>query len=368
MQTSSSLMRWSSRTMLVVRAALLLRGAKGFEPLRSNIVTARAGMTKAGASIYPQHASAAHRCALHSLQMSEPLPLLLTFDLDDTLWPTKPVIEAANTALLTHLEAAGVETTSESIKTRMKFARTMSSERLTYRKQRTLAIEQELQHQLIREGMDPTKLGNFAELDEEADLHFEGWLYRRHLAASENLYRDVVPALERIRTDHGTIVLVGAVTNGCGNALRTPALATQFDFSVSAEDDDVFPERKPSPRPFEKAKAIAGALLGRRQAFDAGEPEPPLVWVHVGKDLVQDVAAARAAGARAVWVRPSGFTIDKVYTSDFYTASFSEAQLAEKREACVNALEAADATIDGLDELPTAIAGIVASVSNGANR
>ena len=285
---------------------------------------------------------------------SEPSTLLLTCDLDDTLWPTKPVIAAANEALLRQMASAGVETTAASLKTRMKFAR-LNSEPLTYRQQRTYAIEQELKHQLIKEGVEPSKLGLIAEFDEEADFHYAGWLCRRHVAASEHLYRGVIPALESIRQSYGTIV-VGAVTNGCGDPLQTPGLAPLFDFTVSAEDEDVFPERKPSLKPFRKAKAVADALW--RQS---GVSEAPVTWIHVGKDLVQDVAASRAAGARAIWARPRGYASEMTFASDFYASSFTPAQLAEKRQAAERAIEDADATIDGFAELPAAVAEILAA-------
>lgn len=320
------------------------------------------------------------------------LPLLLTFDLDDTLWPTKPVIKAANDALLEHLDSAGVETTAASIRNRMKILRTMSDEPLTYRKQRTLAIEQEMQYQMIKEGMDSSNLGLVAEFDDEADVHYQGWLHARHVAASECLYRDVVPALESIRRSHGKALIVGAVTNGCGDPLETRALAPLFDFCVSAEDADVFPERKPSRRPFDKALAYAAQIVrvgGAGSSSGAGSPgdemrddkstsasatrpsateappppapPTPVTWIHVGKDLRQDVAASTAAGAAAVWVRPDGFSIDTAFTSAFYRETFSAEQLEEKRRACEVALEAADATIDGIVELPAAVAAILAA-------
>ena len=124
-------------------------------------------------------------------------------------------------------------------------------------------------------------------------------------------------------------VFIGAVTNGCGDPLKTPGLAPLFDFCVSAEDEDVFPQRKPSRRPFDKALAFA-ALLKRTGGGGAGSDgdagssssavsssgagseleggaegsssesevedddgasqavtRPAVTWIHVGKDLVQ---------------------------------------------------------------------------------
>ena len=78
-------------------------------------------------------------------------------------------------------------------------------------------------------------------------------------------------------------------------------------------------------------------------------------------DLAQDVGASAAAGASAVWVRPQDYEIESAFTSDFYTETFTEEQLDEKRRACEVALEAADVTIDGLVELPAAVATILAA-------
>ena len=104
------------------------------------------------------------------------------------------------------------------------------------------------------------------------------------------------------------------------------------------------------------AMAIARALSQRRKQ----SAEAPLTWIHVGKDLVQDVGASSAAGARPVWLKPDGYDVEKAYSSEFYTSAFSEAQLEEKRAASKAAIEAAEATIGGIDQLPAAVAEIMA--------
>ena len=48
----------------------------------------------------------------------------------------------------------------------------------------------------------------------------------------------------------GTDALIAAITNGRGDPLKMPSLCKLFDFTVSAEDADIYPERKPAAAPF----------------------------------------------------------------------------------------------------------------------
>ena len=72
--------------------------------------------------------------------------------------------------------------------------------------------------------------------------------------------------LETVRKQYLHCV-IGAVTNGRGDPRGMPSLATLFDFCVSGEDEDVWPERKPSPEIYEHAfcRALSSSSLSLAQ-------------------------------------------------------------------------------------------------------
>jgi putative hydrolase of the HAD superfamily len=71
-------------------------------------------------------------------------------------------------------------------------------------------------------------------------------------------------------------------------------LAPLFDFCVSGEDDDVFPNQKPHA-------GIYQATLRRYEELFPHHDDDH-VWVHVGDCLANDVGASAACGALAVWM------------------------------------------------------------------
>eukprot|EP00966_Prymnesium_polylepis_P029788 691655-Prymnesium_polylepis.1 len=130
-----------------------------------------------------------------------------------------------------------------------------------------------------------------------------------------------------------------------------PALRRLFDFTVSAEDPDIYPERKPAAAPFLAALRRAG----RVQAV-------PAQWAHVGDDLINDVQAAKRLGAWSVWLdaasdegdTPASSPDDAVRGSHWYSTMDAEERAARQREAEA-ALGAADVTIRTIRELPEAL-------------
>ena len=78
--------------------------------------------------------------------------------------------------------------------------------------------------------------------------------------------------------------------------MEMPRLAPFFDFCVSGEDEDVFPNRKPHPRIFE-------AALARYREEHGGE-EGASTWYHVGDCLANDIGASASCGAFAIWFCP----------------------------------------------------------------
>ena len=185
---------------------------------------------------------------------------LITFDLDDTLWPTGPVVRAANAKLASALGAD-----EDDLQARLKDARSAGGPKPSYSEARIIAVESFLLER------DPS-----GSRRAEAEGFFEMWLAERHAAAGRLLFEGAAEAVAAVRRDHPAAVLA-AVTNGRGDPLAMPALAACFDFSVSAEDGGIYPERKPAAAPFLAALRRAGV-----------QRPTPASWCHVGDDLIND--------------------------------------------------------------------------------
>ena len=290
-------------------------------------------MAKARAALLLLAAPAA--AALASLR-------LITLDLDDTLWPTGPVVRAANAAVA---EALGAD--ADDLQARLKAARSGSlPQKPSYSEARIQAIESWLHER------DGTAEGRRT----AAEDFFALWLSERHAAAERLLFDGAADAVAAVRTAHPD-ALIAAVTNGRGDPLAMPALRSHFDFTVSAEDPGIWPERKPAAAPFLAALRTAGI----RQPT-------PAQWAHIGDDLINDVKAAKELGAWAVWLHaqdddggaeaggaaPATSPDDAAAASYWYSTMSGEERAARRAEA-EGALGAADATIADIRELPAAL-------------
>eukprot|EP00873_Tetraselmis_striata_P011043 jgi/Tetstr1/431307/TSEL_020999.t1 len=234
---------------------------------------------------------------LHSDAQDGRLPLrVVTFDLDDTLWPTGEVVFSANAALRAWLgdhfpgiENEGVEVQVEMKRLRRGWDQTEPGFVVNYGRLRREALLQ----LAMRAGYGASDAGRCAEGG------FAVWLAERQAAAGRLLFDDAVATLEALRAAG---LLIGAVTNGNGDPKQIEALAPLFDFVVSAEEAEVALP-KPSPRPFEVAMDRAAAMLAsgpqplaRGSAADA--------WLHVGDCLDNDVRAAKSVGIMTAWYTP----------------------------------------------------------------
>ena len=133
---------------------------------------------------------------------------------------------------------------------------------------------------------------------------------------------------------------------------------------MSGEDADVWPHRKPAREIFDVARARAAALDGGESGAARGELGGGGGWVHVGDDLVNDVAASKRAGAATVWFDPpppaaaaaSDARAPAQQQAAFSTIDEDEASRRRAANAAVDAGRVVDARIGALDELPDAIA------------
>jgi len=193
---------------------------------------------------------------------------LISFDLDDTLWPCHTVIRAAEAECYDWLDREAPRLTS----------------RYTQEQLREHRMATGRQHPEIAHDLTEVRLRSLAALLDEAG-------YREDLArlasdvfrAARNRvtpYADVIEALARLRESYTLI----SVTNGNSQIESTP-LHGSFDHSLTAAEVGA---ARPHPAIFHAASRSSGISL------DA--------FLHVGDDPLRDVQAARQLGLPAVWV------------------------------------------------------------------
>ena len=195
-------------------------------------------------------------------------PLVLSFDLDDTLWPVVPVITAAEEAMLVWL--------------RERYPRTVSGHSIeSLRELRSAVAGRFPQH-----GHDLTFLRHRALKDlfaaaghEEslADDALEVFLSARNRV---EFYDDVRPALERLCSRYRLF----ALSNGNADLGRC-GIADLFAGHVTARAAGA---AKPDARIFAQLAAAAGV--------------EPMRVLHIGDDPLADVVGATQAGMQAAWI------------------------------------------------------------------
>lgn len=193
---------------------------------------------------------------------------MISFDLDDTLWPCAPVIRDAEADWYAWLE--------------------IHAPRLTARH----SLDALRAHRIELAGRQPRIAHDLTELRIRSLallLEAEGYVETLAQAASDVFrrarnrvtpYADVMDGLARLR-GHYTLV---SVTNGNSQIEHTP-LHGSFDLSLTAAEVGA---AKPHPAMFHAASARSGVPLQR--------------LLHVGDDPERDVVAARRLGVSTVWV------------------------------------------------------------------
>mmetsp|Transcript_53154 Transcript_53154/g.129069 ORF Transcript_53154/g.129069 Transcript_53154/m.129069 type:complete len:472 (-) Transcript_53154:249-1664(-) len=283
---------------------------------------------------------------------------LLTFDLDDTLYPIAPIVEDANAAFVAAMERYGFEGVDafDIVKTgtemRDEMAKTdpLDASALTHTEIREMAIRREMEKIILQRKLQSTAddwatpVGSLSPIvKKHAEQWAKGavsesivqqvltaWEMERHHSAERRVFTGVVDALKEIKNQHPNVI-IGAVTDGKANPLlMTFTLAPYFDFCMSWED-----EQGGRTKFFKDLNRVEGtadltwiydaarhkyAILKEAQAAidseiqsttNKGEDIQPLVWpdnyddlvwIHVGDDLAFDVGGASACGAKTVLV------------------------------------------------------------------
>lgn len=204
--------------------------------------------------------------------MSRAAIRLLTLDLDDTLWPCTPIIQAAEDELYLWLSEVAPALVAE-----------QSQERLREHRLAIRAAHPDIAHDitairlrslkvlLVQSGYPPAW----------AERGMEIFLHARHRVEP---YPEVQEILIKLARDFTLVSL----TNGNADIRQTP-LGGYVGLALSAAEVGA---AKPSPEIFQQAIAWAGVSAAQA--------------MHVGDDPYLDVEAARRIGMRTAWVNRQG--------------------------------------------------------------
>ena len=195
-------------------------------------------------------------------------PLVLSFDLDDTLWPVGPVIAGAESALFSWLQQHYPRTVAGHSIESLRVLRTAVTERFPEQSHDLSFLRQRALRDLFGAAGHPEGL---------ADDAFEVFFAARNRV---EFFEDVRPALERLRARYRLF----ALSNGNADLERC-GIAHLFAGHVTARSAGA---AKPDPRIF--ARLLKEASVEARQVM------------HVGDDPLTDVVGAAQAGMQAVWL------------------------------------------------------------------
>ncbi len=193
---------------------------------------------------------------------------LITFDLDDTLWPCIPVIQCAENELYGWLKENTPAITDhydlEMLRAhREKIAMENPELAFNFTKIRLLSLQSLMNEFNLDLGL--AKIAN---------------LTFRHARNLVTPYEEVIDTLKSLK---GKYIII-SITNGNAEVEKTP-LSDCFDFNLMAEDVGA---AKPNPALFLEASRISNIDLKNA--------------VHVGDDPYLDIDAAKKVGMLTVWV------------------------------------------------------------------
>jgi FMN hydrolase / 5-amino-6-(5-phospho-D-ribitylamino)uracil phosphatase len=195
-------------------------------------------------------------------------PLILSFDLDDTLWPVGPVIAGAESAMFSWLQ--------------QHYPRTVRGHSIESLRELRAAVTQRFPEQahdmsFLRQRALRDLFGAAGHPETLAEDAFEVFFAARNRV---DFYEDVRPALRRL----GARYRLFALSNGNADLERC-GIADLFAGHVTARSAGA---AKPDARIF--------ARLLQETGVEAHQV------MHVGDDPLADVVGATQAGMQAVWI------------------------------------------------------------------
>ncbi|QZI70935.1 HAD-IA family hydrolase [Pseudomonas protegens] len=218
---------------------------------------------------------------------------LITFDLDDTLWDTAPVIVSAEATLRQWLTDHAPNLGGVPVEHLWAIRERVLQDEPTLKYRISALRRRVLFHALEEAGYEHSQASQLA------DQSFEVFLHARHQL---DIFPEVQPTLEALANHFA----LGVVTNGNADVRRL-GLADYFKFALCAEDIGV---AKPDARLFHEALQRGGATADTA--------------VHIGDHPGDDIAGAQQAGLRAIWFNPAGKTWEAERAPDAEIRSLKE--------------------------------------------
>ncbi len=193
---------------------------------------------------------------------------VLSFDLDDTLWPCYPTIKRAEKMLYQWLAENQPAITEQ-----------YSAEQLREKRKLLLRQQPEIAHDLSL-----LRIKSFEQLAEELNLTND-WFHVAFNIFYEarqqvTLFDDVKPVLDQLKTDFQLV----SVTNGNADADKT-GISHWFDFSLNSIGVG---KLKSEPEIYQQIHTLTNT--------------EPCQMVHIGDDPINDIAGAKSAGSYAIWL------------------------------------------------------------------
>jgi putative hydrolase of the HAD superfamily len=195
-------------------------------------------------------------------------PLVLSFDLDDTLWAVEPVMLAAEAAMLSWLEERHPEIMRDHDRDSMRALRSKLAEQFPERSHDMTFLRHHTLTQMFAEAGRPVS---------HADEAFEVFFAARNRV---KLYDEVESSLQRLRARYRLF----ALSNGNAD-LKRCGIAHWFEGHITAITAGA---AKPDVRIFNRLLDEAGVEAAQ--------------VLHIGDDPDLDVVGATQAGMQAAWL------------------------------------------------------------------
>ena len=219
---------------------------------------------------------------------------LITFDLDDTVWPNHKVIVDAEKALWSFLMIKVPQVKDQLNEDNINRIRVDLVEKDNSLKFNLTKFRKEVVKALLLE------LG----LDENEAIYYSNESFNEFFKVRNKvqLYKDAKTILERLHRK----VLIGSLSNGNAD-LEIIGINSFFDFSVNSKDVG---SNKPSPPHFLKALEVASC--------DADEA------IHVGDCPVNDVGGARNCNINAIWFNCEKKKWDEIFPCELQAKNWKD--------------------------------------------
>lgn len=324
---------------------------------------------------------------------------LLTFDLDDSLYPVEPVLSDANNVFVKTMANYGYSINPQDIVEAGKRIRESAGKdgvALSHTDVRLAAIRSEMERVMLQKKLEECALdwatevkdltaplkesakkwANNAVSESVVESIYSAWERERHHSAERHLYPEIITAIQKIRDEHPNVV-IGAVTDGKANPmLMVFSLAPYFDFCMSWEDHQIsrtefFKDLGSAENAdlqwiykaaLERGNEIVATKkeLKKDSADDDDDDKSP-VWIHVGDDLAYDVGGSASCGAKTILLdldEEYGQTA-KLRFPPYNTIpawnTASDEEIAKRTEMNLEAEKCVDKTISRLSLLPDAV-------------